>query len=483
MSVTMERYNLVVVGAGSGGLVVAAGGAGLGARVALLEKHKMGGDCLNYGCVPSKALLKAAKVAQAARAAGRFGLRGIQDPGPQDLRAVMDYVRSRQAHIAPHDSVERFTGLGVEVIRSAGRIVSPHEVVAENGRRLHGRHIVLATGSRPFVPPIEGLAAAGYLTNETVFDLDTLPGRLAVIGGGPVGAELGQAFARLGSRVTIISSSAHILPREDEDVSAILAERLGGEGITILDSARAEAVGLRGDVKVVSVTTAAGGRSLEVEADAILIAAGRAPNVESLGLEAVGVAMDGRFVKTDAMGRTSVPSIWAIGDVAGRYLFTHWAGYQARGIIRNTLFPGRSSIDDGNVPWTTFTDPEIAHVGLTEKEASRKGIDHAVFKVPFDGNDRAVCDGEHAGYFAKAMAGRKGAILGATIVHPHAGDLLAEIVLARRKGLTLKDLSDTIHTYPTLSEINRSLGDAYRKTTLTPSTKKLLTKAYAWLRR
>jgi len=478
----MERYNLIVIGAGSAGLVVAAGAAGLGARVALIEKHKMGGDCLNYGCVPSKALLRAAKVAQAAREAHRYAIRGVSDPGIQDARAVMDYVRSCQAHIAPHDSVERFTGLGVEVFLGGGRLTSAHDVeVAGTGKTLWGRHIVLATGSRAMIHPIPGLEEAGFLTNETVFDLERLPGSLLVMGGGPIGTELGQAFARLGSKVTIVSSTAHICPREDADVADVLATRMRREGVTILDRARASRVEVRGGAKVVTVRT--GGGEREIAADEILVATGRRPNIEGLGLEAAGVAHDAKGVTTGAACRTNVPSVWAIGDLAGPYLFTHWAGYQARVVIRNTLFPGTVKCDYGNLPWTTFTEPEIAHVGLSETAAREKNVRHTVFKAAFEDNDRAVCDGEYEGSFAKVVAGDKGKILGATIVHPHAGDLLAELVLAKRWGLTLSNLSNTIHTYPSLSEINRSLGDAYMRTKLTPGVKKLFLRLFKWARR
>ncbi len=478
----MERYNIIVVGAGSGGLVVAAGAAGMGARVALIEKGKMGGDCLNYGCVPSKALLKAAKVVQAAREAPRYGLRGIADPGHQDARAVMDYVRSCQARIAPHDSVERFRGLGVEVYQGAGRLRSAHEVHVEGaGVTLWGRHVVLATGSGPFIPEIPGLQEAGYLTNETVWEMEKLPRSLIVIGGGPIGTELGQAFARLGSHVTLASSSSHILPREDPDVAEVLAAKLRREGMTLLEGARVSSISTRDGENLVTVQGRESTR--EVPADEILVAAGRTPHLDGLGLEAVGVALEGRFVKTDAACRTSVPSVWAIGDAAGRFLFTHWASYQARVILRNVLFPGTVKCDFENMPWTTFTEPEVAHVGLNESSARRKGIPHTMFKVPFGGNDRAVCDGEHEDYFAKVVAGKRGKILGATIVHPHAGDLLAELVLAKRKGLTLSDLSATIHTYPSLSEINRALGDAYVRTKLTPMARKILSKLFRWTRR
>ena len=491
----MERYNLVVIGAGSGGLVVAAGGAGLGARVALAEKHVlpyapaggtpvqgMGGDCLQYGCVPSKALLAAGKAAHAARGAARFGIRGAGDPGVQDLGPVMDWVRSAQAVIAPNDSVERFTGLGVDVFLGTGHLKSAHEVEV-NGTTVWGRHIVVATGSRARVPAVPGLKEAGFLTNESVFDLTALPTRLLVMGGGPIGVELGQAFRRLGSEVTIVSSSAHVCPKEDADVAAVLAASLREEGVVIHDGASASSVALRGGVKVVTVKKS-DGTSFDVEADAILAAAGRRPNVEELGLETVGVSSSEKGIVTDAKCRTNVPSVWAIGDVAGPYLFTHWAGYQAGIVLRNTLSPvAVASCDVHNTPWITYTDPEIARVGLSEEEAKARGLPHRVFRAPFAHNDRAICDGTGGANFAKVVVDQKGRILGAAIVHPHAGDLLGEVVLAKKNGLPLSALGAVIHAYPSLSEIHGAVAREALKSALTPGRKALLTKLAAFLRR
>lgn len=480
----MDRYNLIVVGAGSGGLTVAAGASGLGAKVALLEKHKMGGDCLNYGCVPSKALLRAAKAAQHAREARHFNVRNVSDPGPQNAKSIMDYVRKVQAHIEPHDSVERFQGLGCDVMLGGGRLKSAHEVEdLGTGKVMWGRHIVLATGSHARIDDIPGLKEAGYLTNETVFDVEELPGKFLVMGGGPIGTEIGQAFLRLGSKVTIVSSTAHICPKEDADIVEVLVNKLKSEGMTIIDSARATKVEKRGGKKVVTVKSKLTGESSEHEFDEILVATGRRPSIVNLNLDGVGVEFNEKGVKTDDTCRTNVPSVWAIGDITGPYLFTHWAGYQGRVVIRNTLFPGTSKCDFSNLPWTTFTEPEIAHVGISETTAKETGIPHRVFKAHFDDNDRAVCDGDYEGNFAKVTADPKGKILGATIVHPHAGDLLAEIVLAKKWGLKLDKLSNTIHAYPTLSEIGRALGDAYMRTKLTPKTKGRLTSVFQYLRR
>jgi len=490
----MERYNLVVIGAGSGGLVVAAGGASLGARVALVEKHPidypgpngsvraMGGDCLNYGCVPSKALIRAAKEANHAREAHRFGVRGVSDPGPQDLGPVMDWVLSRQACIAPHDSIERFLRLGVEVFEGTGRLVSAHEVEV-NGTRLRGRHVVVATGSRPNVPPIPGLEEAGYVTNETVFGLRTLPESLLVMGGGPIGAEIGQSFARLGSKVTIVSSTPHICPKEDADIAAVLERRLREEGVVVLGESKAMKVEAGDGKKHVTVQRKNGG-GMVVAADEILVATGRRPNIEGLNLTGAGVKHSAKGIEADAKCRTNVPSVWAIGDVAGGYLFTHWAGYQAGVVLRNTLSPiALASCDYDNMPRITYTEPEIAHVGLNEKTAGEKGIPYTVIRAGFDHNDRAICDGSDEDHFARVLVGEKGRILGATIVHPHAGDLLGEIVLAKKHGLTISALGSVIRAYPSLSEIHGALAREVLKTALTPGRKKILSMLAAFLRR
>jgi pyruvate/2-oxoglutarate dehydrogenase complex dihydrolipoamide dehydrogenase (E3) component len=452
----VERYNVIVLGAGSGGLTVAAGSAMLGARVALLEKNRMGGDCLNYGCVPSKALLRAARVAHTVRTAARYGIRTGTPPPEQDLKPVMDYVRAARARIAPHDSVERFTGLGVDVYLTAGTLQSAHEVrLVNQGRTIWGRQIVLATGSRPRVPGIRGLREAGFLTNETVFDCERLPRSLLVIGGGPIGAELGQAFGRLGSQVTIVSASDHILPREDEDVAGVLGRQLREEGVAVLDRARAVEVSRNNGLKRVVVHLPDGVRTIDV--DEILVAAGRQANLEDLGLHNVGVAFDERRVQIDARCRTTVPSVWAVGDVAGPYQFTHWANYQARIVIRNALFPGSWSCDFDTVPWTTFTQPEVARVGLSEAEPEG---------------------------FVKVLTKKgSGVILGAAIVHAQAGEILAELILAKKHNLGLAKLSTPIHVYPTLAEANRAVGDAYLRGRLRPSMKRVLAALFAWLRR
>ncbi len=473
---------MIVIGAGAGGLTAAAIAAHLGAKVALLERRRMGGDCLNYGCVPSKALLKAAKVMHLIKRASEYGLAGAPAPPVPDLSDVMRYVRKVQAQIAPHDSVERFAGLGVEVFLNSGRLRSPHEVeLTETGEILWGRHIVLATGSKPRVPSIPGLEQAGFLTNETVFECEALPERMAVIGGGPIGTELGQAFSRLGANVTIVSGAEHVLPREDPDVAEVLARQLRKEGIAIWDRSRAVRVAHQNGRKRVGILTPEGERV--VVADEVLVAAGRVPNTQDLGLERVGVECDERGVRIGPTCRTNVPTIWAVGDVAGRHFFSHWSSYQGRIVARNALFPGSSRCDYGTVPWTTFTEPEVARVGYSETDARARTLAFDLVTAPFSDNDRAVCDGETEGFAKVLTHKRSGKILGAAIVHAHGGDLLAELIVAKRYGISLAKLSSTIHVYPTLSEINRTLGDTYMLRKITPSLKRLLSSAFGWLRR
>ena len=373
----------------------------------------------------------------------------------------------------------------MEVVPGEGRLVSPGEVEVSGpggGRVLAARAVVLATGSRARVPDVPGLAQAGFLTSETVWGIRSLPGRLVVVGGGPIGVELGQAFARLGSRVTIVSGSAHVCAREDADVAAALSDALRREGIELLDGARLSRVRVEGDTRVVTVRLA-GGDEVDRAADRILVAAGRVPNLEALGLEAAGVKNSASGIETDRYGRTSARGVWAIGDAASGPLFTHWAGHQARVVLNNILSPRKQAFDRESLPWVTYTDPEIARVGLSEREAKERGIPCSVFRVGFDEVDRAVCDQSSEGAFAKVLADGRGRILGAAIVHSHAGDLLAPLVLAKRSGIPLSALSSTIHAYPTLSEVSRSLGDRWARTRLTPMAKSVLSRLFAWQRR
>ncbi|MBI3635660.1 MAG: FAD-dependent oxidoreductase [Candidatus Rokubacteria bacterium] len=463
----MERYDMVVIGAGAAGLTAAGGAAALGARVALLERDRMGGDCLNYGCVPSKALL------HVANAAGRVRTR-------PNLDTVMDYVRRAQMRIAPHDSVERMTELGVEVRQTDARLRSRHEVDAvATGDVLRARHVVIATGSAPVVPEVPGLAAAGFLTNETVWRATRLPDALLVIGGGPIGCELGQAFQRLGSAVTIVNAAAHLLPREDADVAEVLERRLIAEGVTIVNAAQATGVERRGARKRVIIETPVGARAIDV--DEILVAAGRRPRLQGLGLDEVGVTYDARGIHVDRAGRTSVAGIWAVGDVTATYRFTHWGAHQARLVVRNALLPGTAKDGRAWLPWTTFTQPEIARMGMSEDEARAQGLAYDVHRVPFEEVDRAICDGETDG-FGKVLTKRgRGTILGAAIVHARAGELIAELTLAKRHGIALGALASMIHVYPTLGDVHGLVADHYLLGRLA-RWRPLLARWFAWRR-
>jgi pyruvate/2-oxoglutarate dehydrogenase complex dihydrolipoamide dehydrogenase (E3) component len=469
-------YNVVVLGAGTAGLVTAAGTAGLGGRVALIEKHRMGGDCLNTGCVPSKALIASARAAHTVRHASRWGLR---DGEPAfEFEAVMDRVRERRAAIAPHDSQERFESLGVDVFRGAGRFVSPREV-AMGDIRLRGATFVIATGSRAALPDVEGLAEVRPYTNETIFDdLRARPDGLVILGGGPIGCELGQAFARLGVRVTVVQSAERILEKEDPDVADVVRRAMEADGVTLRTAARARRVTRAGSRLRLEVTSPAGDETLEAEA--LLVAAGRRPNVEDLGLEQAGVAFTKKGVTVDDHLRTSQPHIYAAGDVAGGPQFTHLADHHARTVVRNILTPVlKAKADTRVLPWCTFTSPEVGRVGLSETEAKKAGVPHDVWIQPLAELDRAVVESETPG-FAKVIT-EKGTdrILGAVVVAERGGDLVHEVVVAMRAGVGLADLSGAIHAYPTYAELARRAADRYQKSRLTPRTKAL----FEWLYR
>jgi pyruvate/2-oxoglutarate dehydrogenase complex dihydrolipoamide dehydrogenase (E3) component len=471
------RYNLVVVGAGTAGLVAAAGAAILGARVALVERHLMGGDCLTYGCVPSKALIRAARAAHAVSEAGEFG---IQSAPPQiDFAELMRRVRRVRAEIAPHDSAARFAGLGVQVFFGHGHFTGRRSLEVE-GERLEFSKAIIATGGRPAVPPIPGLIEAGYLTNETVFSLTELPRRLIVIGGGPIGCELAQAFARLGSQVTIVSDGPGLLPREDAEVSAVLEQQLRHEGITMVLGARVERAERSTVGKILIVERGHGSET--VTGDELLLAAGRKPNIEGLNLEAAGVAYDEKGVKADDRLRTSNRNIFAAGDIASHYHFTHAAEALGRIALQNALFFGRKRASRLVIPWCTYTDPEIAHVGLHEKDAKASGVEIETVALPLSGNDRGVVDGDTAG-FARIHIGRKGRkVLGATLVSRHAGESIGELVLAMQKKMSVGELGAVIHPYPTEAEIIKRLGDASMRGRLKPWMTQLLIRYFGWRR-
>ncbi|HEX5759628.1 MAG TPA: mercuric reductase [Thermoanaerobaculia bacterium] len=470
------RYHLVVVGGGTAGLVSAAGAAGLGARAALVERHLLGGDCLNVGCVPSKAVIRAARAWKEARdAAARFG--GPPAAGGGDFAAAMERMRRLRAGISVHDGARRFQGLGVDVFLGEGRFVSPEEVEV-GGARLRFRRAVVATGGRAAVPPVPGLAEAGYLTNETVFALTELPARLAVVGGGPIGCELAQAFARFGSRVTVVDIAPKLLPREDADAAALVQRAMAEDGVAFELGVKIAEV-RRGAGGRTLVVERAGGERVDVAADEILVSAGRTPNVEGLGLEAAGVRYGRKGVEVDDRLRTSNPRIYAAGDVASKYQFTHVADANARIVLQNALFFGRAKASALVVPWVTYTSPEVAHVGLYEQEAKEAGREVETLTVPLATVDRAILDGADEGFLRLHLEKGKDRILGATLVAEHAGDMLGELCLAVTHGVGLGKIASVIHPYPTQGEVVKKAADAWRRGKLTPGVQRLFAR---WFR-
>lgn len=474
------RYNLVVIGGGTAGLVTAAGAAGLGAKVALIEKHFIGGDCLNVGCVPSKSIIRSSRVVADTRDAQRFGVR-VPDGTAVDFAAVMERVRRIRAQISHHDSAKRFRDLGVDVFLGQGQFSGPDTVTVAD-KTLRFKKAVIATGARAVTPHVDGLETAGYLTNENVFNLTERPARLAVIGGGPIGCELAQAFQRLGSQVTLFHKNEHILDREDADAADIVQERFKREGIQLILGCAPTRVELRGKEKVVRYVC--GGKEATVVVDEILAGAGRAPNVDGLNLELVGVQYDKRegVVVNDRL-QTTNPRIYAAGDICMKWKFTHAADAAARIVIQNALFFGRKKLSTLTMPWCTYTDPEIAHVGLYEKEAAAKGIEVTTFTRHLKDVDRAMADGDEEG-FVKVHA-RKGTdkIVGATVVARHAGEMISELTLAMVGGVGLGSVAGVIHPYPTQAEAIEQTGDAYRRTRLTPLVKTIFARLLAWQRR
>lgn len=460
--------NLIVIGGGAGGLVTAYIAAVVKAKVTLVEAHKMGGDCLNYGCVPSKALIRSAKLAQQMRHASAYGL---QDTEPRlSFKAVMQRIQQVIRDIEPHDSVERYTGLGVEVLQGYARLVNPWTVeIALNGggtQRLTARSIVLATGARPFVPPLPGLDDVGCVTSDTLWDtfaqLDEPPRRLVVLGGGPIGCELAQSFARLGSQVTQVELAPRVMLREDTEVSELAREALQKDGVTVLTGHKAIRCERDGDEKVLVVEH--GGTERRIAFDQLLCAVGRSARLTGYGLEELGIPTN-RVIETNDYLETIYPNILAAGDVAGPYQLTHVAAHQAWYAAVNGLFGEwkRFKVDHSVIPWTTFLDPEVARVGLNEQEAREKGIAFEVTRYGIDDLDRAIADGEARGFVKVLTAPGKDTILGVTIVGTHAGDLLAEFVLAMRHGLGLNKILGTIHTYPTLAEANKYAAGEWKR--------------------
>ncbi len=461
----MKQYDLVVIGGGSAGLVVAGGAAQLGARVALVEKKALGGDCLFTGCIPSKTLIRSARFAADARRAGAFGFAPLS---PEFKDGSFTSINARIARVietvGEHDKPERFEAWGVEVIFETPRFVSPTEIELTNQaglkRKIKAKRFCISTGSRPAIPPIEGLKESGFITNEEVFQLRTLPKSLLVLGGGPIGLELGQAFARLGSKVTVVEMGDRLLSKEDAEVSAIIADIMKAEGLEILLNHKAVHVaGVNGE-KLLTVETE--GQRKELRAEEILVATGRQPNIEGLNLEAAGVTYEKGRVITDEYLRTSASHIFAAGDVTGHFPFTHMAAYEASVVIRNALlfWPLLQKVDFRVVPWTTFTDPECARVGLTEAEARTKfgAASINIYRTEFADNDRAQAEEDSKGFAKIICRGKKNEIIGAHIVGAHAGEVIHEVVLAMKQRLGITTLGSLIHVYPTLAQVNQQAG-------------------------
>ncbi|MBI2986523.1 MAG: mercuric reductase [Deltaproteobacteria bacterium] len=457
----METFDLTVIGAGTGGLVTAVGASQFGAKVALIEKDKLGGECLYTGCVPSKTLIRSAKVASLVRRAGEFG---IKIPSYEiDFPGVMARMRRVIEKVGEHDSPERFKKLGVAVIKGEASFHSS-DTLRVNGDNIKSRRFVVATGSRSIAPPVEGLEAAGYLTHVEALNLERQPKSLVILGAGPIGLEFAQMFSRLGTKVTVLEVLGQILPREDAEVAQMLEEQLKVEGIEIYTCTRTFRVEVKDGCKIIHgscESESPARRPASFAAEEILVAAGRAPNVEGLGLEKVGVTTEKKGIVVDAYMQSTAKNVWACGDVTGKYLFTHVAEYQARLLVGNVLFPFRRKADYRVVPWTTFTDPEVSHVGFTEAEArERYGNRISVFRHSFGDVDRAVAEGEPLG-FVKVVCDTKGQILGAHILGPQAGDLLQPLVFAMKQRMPIGRISQTIHAYPTLVEANRRAADQY----------------------
>ncbi|MGB0670393.1 MAG: dihydrolipoyl dehydrogenase family protein [Rhodospirillales bacterium] len=449
--------DICVIGGGSGGLSVAAGASQMGAKVVLVEKHKMGGDCLNYGCVPSKALLAAAGRARTATGAAVFGISHPAAPRI-DGKAVFDHVKGVIEAIAPMDSVERFEGLGVQVIQGAARFTDARTIEVD-GRRIRPKYAVIATGSHAFVPPIEGLELTPFFSNETIFDQKAIPEHLIVLGAGPIGIEMAQAHARLGARVTVLEM-ARALPKDDPELAAVVLAQIAADGVTLREGV--QVIRVAGEAGAIDVTLAtADGITETIRGTALLVATGRRANVDGLGLEAAGIEFSARGISVDTRLRTSNKRVFAIGDVAGGLQFTHVAGYHAGIVIRNALFRLPAKADHSAVPWVTYTDPEVAQVGLTEAAARAKGLSYQVLRWPFFENDRAQAERATAGLI-KAIVTPKGKILGAGIAGKGAGDLIQPWVLALSQGLKIAALASMVAPYPTRSEISkRAAGSFY----------------------
>ncbi len=477
----MAKYeaNIVVIGAGSGGLVSALIAAAVKSKVILIEKHKMGGDCLNTGCVPSKAILRSAKVASTMSRAEEFGLEAV--PVKPVFSKVMKRVHKIIETIEPHDSIERFTGLGVECVTGEGEIVDKHTVRVAD-RIITTKSIIIAAGARPFVPPIEGVDNIDYLTSDNVWELEELPERLVVLGGGPIGCELSQAFAKLGSKVTMVEMMGQLMGREDSDVADVITEKFKNDGINVLTDHKAVKFTNDGE-KVLHCETAEG--PVEIPFDRVLIAVGRKPNTDRMNLEKHGIKLRRNgTIETDEYLRTDVQNIFAVGDIAGPYQFTHTASHQAWYATVNALFGfvKKFKVDYRVIPWATFTMPEVARVGLSESEAKEQGIDHQVTSYGIDDLDRAIADGEAHGFIKVITQGSKDKILGVTIVGSHAGELIAEYVLAMKYNLGLNKILGTIHLYPSMAEANKFVAGNWKRENQPHGLLKWVEKFHSWRR-
>lgn len=477
------RYNLVVIGAGTAGLVAAAGAAGLGAKVALIERHLMGGDCLNSGCVPSKAIISSARAVSSARNAARFGIH-IPDGIYADFADVMERMRRLRARISPNDSAQRFRELGVDVFFGQASFINSDTIQVDSTDdlttvKLKFSKAVIATGARAVAPPINGLDSVPYLTNESLFSLTEMPKRMGVIGAGPIGCEMAQAFARLGSDVFLIETEHGVLPREDRDAAALLKQSMLNDGIHLLCCGR--------DLKItgnggIHFSVDSHGSTVQQSVDQLLVSAGRRPNIEALNLNAAGVDFHDKGITVNQRLQTTNPIIYAAGDVCSPYQFTHAADFMARIVIQNALFRGRSRSTSLLIPWCTYTSPEIAHVGLSELQAQEQGINITTFIQPLHDVDRAILDGQDEGFVKLHVRHGTDKIVGATVVATNAGDMISEITTAMTHGVGLKKLARVIHPYPTQADAIRRLGDQYNRTRLTPFVKSILRKWLRWTR-
>jgi pyruvate/2-oxoglutarate dehydrogenase complex dihydrolipoamide dehydrogenase (E3) component len=482
------RYNIVVIGAGTAGLITAVIAAGLGAKVALIEKYLMGGDCLNVGCVPSKGIIRAARAWADLRNAEEFGLH-IPPGVKYDFGAVMARMRKLRARISHNDSVHRYTKLGVDVYIGRGHFIGADTIQIEGpsgNRTLTFAKAAVCTGARASVPPTPGLKETGYFTNETVFSLTELPPRIGVIGAGPIGCELAQSFARFGSQVSLIETAHGILPNEDRDAADIVEQQMSRDGVTLLCCGKDLAVQKTEAGKRLTVDSH--GQQYDVVVDEILVGVGRTPNVEGIGLEAVGVEYDKNGIKVNARLQTTNSRIFAAGDICSRYKFTHAADAMAQIVIQNALFPhpfgvGYANVESLIMPWCTYTEPEVAHVGMYEKDAKEKGIEIETYTYKLDEVDRAIIDGEEEGFARIHVQKGTDKIVGATIVAAHAGDMIGEFSIAMKAVAGAKTIAATIHPYPTQAEVNKKVVNLWRKAHFTPQTKNLLMKLFAWMRK